>query len=411
MLPMLCVGSYGQEKYFEEALKRGREPGKFYLLVNEKSKSLKLDDLKEYADAKGYILGNNTSKTVSRFGDVSSTVSTLEFLPKSEFEEYIYYKMRSDNTVSLSQLSNKGMAYCYLKRSGKDTYFWRCNNIAWNGEVRNGKLHGTGVGYAKVSDGLIVYFRAKFDNGMPTGRNTFRWYFLNSSMRPYVSSQQTDCSVGVGQFSDGLASVEIDGKYGFINQEGNTVVKPQFNTVVSPFVNGRATVTDDKEEIVINNLGTKIDISDRQKQIYAEQKAEAERKALAEKKAAEERAEKKRKEEELARIEAIKAEKRRVEEIQNAMEGDRIAYSQDWQHSESDGFLFWRTTTRTNYKMKVICFVEKNVNNGERLQVRVASVESSDDRYYSTPIIEGIKYSKGDVLWIRPLKNNGWWME
>jgi len=411
MLPMLCVGSYAQEKLFKEALSRGHQPGEFYILSNQKSKSLTLDELKSYADANGYILGNHTTKSISRFGDVSSTISTLEFLPKSEFEEYMFYKMRSDRTVSLSQLTNKGMAYCYLKRGGKNTYFWRCNNIAWSGEVRDGKLHGSGIGFAKLSDGLMVYFHAKFDNGMPTGRNTFRWYFLNNSLKPYNSAQQSDHTASVGEFSDGLAPVGIDGKYGFINAEGNTAINPQFNAVVVAFQNGRATVTNDKEEIIINKLGSQIDLSDRQKKIYADQKAEAERKALAEKKAAEERAERKRIEEEQARIEAIKAEQRRVDEIRNAMEGDRIAYSQDWQHTEEDGILFWRTTTRTNYKMKVICFVEKNVNNGERLQVRVASVESSDDRYYSTPIIEGIKYSKGDVLWIRPLKNNGWWME
>lgn len=412
MLLAICSGSWAQDKLFNEAIQRGRNPGQFYMLDNQKGKSLKLEDLNSYCAAHNYITGRSTTKKVSRFGDVAETISTFEFLPMSEFETYMYYHMRPDRTVEHAHLVNKGSAYCFLKQSGKDTYFWRCNNISWSGQVTDGKLDGSGVGFGKVSETLIVCFYAKFDKGMPVGKNSFQWYFLNGTPRPFASSQLSAHTATVYEFHEGLAAFETNNQFGFIDESGKTAVSPTFVAVTQGFTNGKAIVKNDKEEIVIDRNGHQLDLSDRQKQIYTEEKAAAEAKAEAERIAAEEREIARKKAEEERRQAAIKAEERRIDEIRNAIEGDRIVYCQDWKHTEYTNFLFWRIPSESStYKMKVICFVEKNVNNGERLQVRVASVDSSDDRYYNTPIIDGIKVSKGDVIWIRPLNNSGWWME
>ena len=33
------------------------------------------------------------------------------------------------------------------------------------------------------------------------------------------------------------------------------------------------------------------------------------------------------------------------------------------------------------------------------------------EKYYSTPEIDGIKYSKGDIIWIKPLNDSRWQIE
>ena len=76
---------------------------------------------------------------------------------------------------------------------------------------------------------------------------------------------------------------------------------------------------------------------------------------------------------------------------------------------QSSGGWFFRSSGR--YSMRIICFVEQNVNEGERLQIRVGSVESTDRDRYSTPVIDGIEYRKGDVIWIKPLYDSKWHIE
>lgn len=44
-----------------------------------------------------------------------------------------------------------------------------------------------------------------------------------------------------GHFSDGLAAVKLNGKWGYIDKDGKTVISPQFDQAV-PFQNGLAQV-------------------------------------------------------------------------------------------------------------------------------------------------------------------------
>jgi hypothetical protein len=44
-----------------------------------------------------------------------------------------------------------------------------------------------------------------------------------------------------GRFSDGLAAVKLNGKWGYIDKDGKTVISPQFDQAV-PFQNGLAQV-------------------------------------------------------------------------------------------------------------------------------------------------------------------------
>ncbi len=315
---------------------------------------------------------------------------------KKYYPHFVFGQL-CDFNYSLDDLNNMGTARVLTLNEPLKIVEMR--DVRWSGEVRDGKIQGEGIGFVNVS-GNDLFIRGRFKDGVLQGMGHF-----NYLKEKFI--------VEMGETNNGFTSFYVDGKYGFINELGNNTIPAIYKKILQPFNGeGNAVVVNDKdEEIRINQYGDNIGYTERQEQIFSEVRRKAELEEQERQRKAAEEARRKAEEEEKARIAAANAEKRRIDEIRNAKEGDRIVYCQDWEHTETARFLFWSHTTSRPYTMKVVCFVEKNVDNGERLQVRVGSVESSDKRYYNTPIIEGIKYEKGDVIWIQPLKNSGWWME
>lgn len=54
-------------------------------------------------------------------------------------------------------------------------------------------------------------------------------------------------------FSNQTAAVQYAGKWGYINRYGNMVIDAQFSTAL-PFLNGKAMVQDDQENIKVLEL-------------------------------------------------------------------------------------------------------------------------------------------------------------
>lgn len=295
---------------------------------------------------------------------------------------YAYETLKNKDDIDYFSLKDGGSGYLWSQSNN----FTLQNNIKWSGQISNGKICGKGIGVAKVGKDF-VFFDADFDNnGIPKGNVTFKT----------TTSQKT---IEMGTPSENMIPFKIDNKYGFISSEGTFVIPAQYSNVVKKFQNGRAVVISDSQgEVFIDKNGDIKGLTDNQKKIN-EAKALAEAQEKKQRELAWQQEEAKRKKM------AAEAEKIRREKFRNAQPGDRVYYSQDWQRSGMFGWF------KKEYTMRVVCFVERNVNNGERLQVRVGSVESSDRYEYSTPEIDGIKYSKGDVLWIKPFENNGWQIE
>ena len=413
MLPMFCIGSYAQSavnvgtnrssknKLINEAFQRGRNPNGFYEIKNDGKKSIKVEKMEEDILDEGFIVGNYTTKSISRFGDVSTTVNTMQFLPKDEYLSYMYYNLNTDWSTKIEQLNKKGSAYCCVQ----NTNFYKYDNIYWNGELRNGKLHGSGTGFA-TDNKTFVFFKATFDEGIPVGETSFKWYMTRNKLGPYDKSQVHIETCNIGKFYDNLASIRVGDNYGFITREAKLAITPSFKSIVSNFANGRATVTNEKEEIIIDRTGKQIDLSARQKQKNAQEEAKR-RQEEAKRKQEEQRKELARQQEQIERrrLEA-QAEKRRVEKFKNCQPGDIIYYSKDYHWEEG----FWVFKTGKYASWRIICYVEQNINHGERLQIRVGDVETSGDRYI-TPKIDGIKYQSGEVKWIRPLNDKNWHIE
>lgn len=342
---MIFMGSYAQDKLFNEAVKRGRQPRHFYVLENTKNKLIAIDKLEELGIKKGYILGGYTKKSIARFGDVAESVKTLEFLPISEYPAYIFENLSGGYALGFNDLHNNGAGYLFRPNITANFYFQRVDGIKWSGEIRNSMLHGQGIGFAQLNDGNMVYFSGKFDEGVPQEKVTFKWF--SSGLKPGLFSRgtQTDFDAKVGPFSEDLAWFAVDSIYGFVNRRGEVVVAPRFSEIVEGFKNDRATVVTNKKEIWIDKSGKMLDFTDHQKELTAL----AEKKRLEEERLAKLEAERKAREAELAeqrrREEAERAEKQRLEDLKQdyAMKrnsvGKRITWHETISYDTSGGGL------------------------------------------------------------------------
>ena len=110
----LCVTiSHAQKKLFQEAINAGRQPTMFYVMVNDKNKMIRLDDIQEFAKENGYILGEHTNKDVNRFGDIDQSVATIEFLPVDEYESYIFANLFPEQSSILATKPSQGSAFFF----------------------------------------------------------------------------------------------------------------------------------------------------------------------------------------------------------------------------------------------------------------------------------------------------------
>jgi len=419
VFPITCIGiqaqgvsyDYGRSSYhssnklINDALQRGRQARQFYQLQNTKGKVLDGTKLRRGAIEEGFIVGSYTTKNINRFGDVTEIINTMAFIPRDEFPEYVF-----EHVASLTSTNNKlhdlKKGECWLIINSK---FERYSGVYWTGAINNGRLNGRGTAFFFDDEySRFMYAKGEFQNGLPLGAFQVNMYVFKST-NPEEVRFNVCGNANVGQFYDNMAKFSFDGgKWGFVNNEGKIAISPVYDSVIKEFSNGRAEVSKDGQEIIIGSTGNMIDLTAKQKQIDAAKKAKERQETL--------KQEQERKRQEIAnrqkKIEeeriAREREKYRVERIKKCQPGDKIYYSKDYSKSES---FFGFTYSHSSWTMRVVCFVEQNINHGERLQIRVGSVESSSSYHYTQPEIDGMKYSKGDVFWIKPLKDSNWWIE
>lgn len=392
----------GLDTFFDKAIRKGRSNnGKGSYSAQFENKNISVDNVLQFMQKKGYILTDNYStKRMLRFGTYVKAMGEVNFITKPELESFIANTPKT-NTIG------KAIIHSNSRKEIIDIY--------WSGSVQNGWISGNGIGYTKLNNSMYI-IKGNFSDGIPHGKceivtATPSLVSIGSGARKLERTDKRTFNYSVGDLNNGYRSLYMNNKYGFIDSQGNIIASCKYGKIIQQFNrDGYAIVTDPSDgdqEIKINTSDKKLGYSDNQLRINEEKRlakiAEDKRIAQENKRKEEERI---RRERERALAEAH-AEEIRKERIRNAKEGDRIYYEQEWTW-DNGGWWIWHESGR--YTMKVVCFVEKNVNNGERLQIRVGSVESTSDKHYSTPEINGIKFNKGDVTWIEPLWDRNWHM-
>ena len=269
VISMLCMTCYAQKKIFEKALAAGRNPNSFYVIHNKGEKKLKLEDLKEYARINGYLVGASTDKLISRFGDKDLTVETFEFLPKEEYPSFVYSNIKQNDAGFLTKVQAEGRGYFFMGWNSANL-FQAFNDVKWSGLVSNGYIDGNGVGYVLSGNSKIVFVEGTFQHGFPVGQTTTTIYETENFSSKFIRENVDEKTITTGEMSDGMAMIEKNGVYGFVNQEGTIAITPQYKQVLQDFADGQAIVMIDNKESVIDRKGTFVDYSPHQKELFAE---------------------------------------------------------------------------------------------------------------------------------------------
>jgi hypothetical protein len=82
-----------------------------------------------------------------------------------------------------------------------------------------------------------LHMRENFSDGMAMFQHGESWGFVNETGETVIEPQYDS----VEQFSEGLACVRLGMKKGFIDKQGNIVIKPQYDNA-RPFSEGLAPV-------------------------------------------------------------------------------------------------------------------------------------------------------------------------
>lgn len=238
---------YAQEKEFKEAMKEGRKAGQFYHWQNNKNKMLKEEKMKQYARDNHIIIKNYKTKEISRFGDVAISVGSMDFIPESEIGDYIIESITGQTPISSFQQKGTvfffdGQSAGYQNYQDRELSFKRYDNALWTGEIRNGRVHGTGKGVKRLDATNYIAFEGTFYEGIPQGKGIFRKYKASSQSALNEGNLSENKST-TGQTVEGMTQIYWVSGVGFLNSEGVVVITPQYKKV-SDFHDGIARVED-----------------------------------------------------------------------------------------------------------------------------------------------------------------------
>lgn len=386
---ILTLPSWGQEKLFDEAIKRGRGWSNSYVLVNAKNKHITVDQLVTAARKGDNVVFSYTTQTISRFGDLTEAISTADFIPKEEYASYIYENLVSEfSKVPFADLSQEGGVYLYNPQKDKPNEVFQLieNGCKWSGAVSDGKIEGSGVGFCEVLNGYIL-IRGSFKAGIPQGEFVIK-HFKTDLIQEFKSDHVAVVTRSVGDFSEGLAPFLSDGKYGFIDAHARVVISPTYDSVEEGFKGGKAKVRKDKE-FWIDKVGKFIAYTEHQKKLDYEA-AEKKKREEAEARQREIEAQKERERQQRVQEENERYRRQRAKELEP---GDEITYSASGRD---------RLLGLFSYSTRVTCFVMRNDVRNRKVLVRVQDIETSDGGYEVT-IYTGLGYKKvkeGDLVWL-----------
>ncbi len=248
----------------------------FALIVCSTPCSAQTNQMKK-AMMKGRDKGSEYSCKTKKFSDPNNEMVIIlagkeytYFIPKTEFPQYLYEKYSNivKATIPFKPVTKQGTGCYYFNNHIRfgviphefqyshkdDVYFRYADKIHWSGDIANGRISGTGIGYAYVFDHLYVIFEGTYSNGLPVGEVTYAWW---DDRKSECSTAQT---VTTGKVSDGMVSFIVDKKYGFAGNGGENVA-PRFDGVVADFKDGIAVVKEGRIPLMIDKRGYIVGLS------------------------------------------------------------------------------------------------------------------------------------------------------
>lgn len=97
-------------------------------------------------------------------------------------------------------------------------------------------------------------FKGPYYEGLARVEKEHKWGFVDTIGNVVVKLKYNQ----VENFSDGIARVRIGTKWGLVDNSGNEVIKPTFDAIYE-FINGKAQVLLNGEKYYMNKQGQRVD--------------------------------------------------------------------------------------------------------------------------------------------------------
>ena len=255
-----AVSLNGQEIVFKEGMKNTRPVGAWYKWTNQKDKMVNLDKVRAYAQKHNILIGECTTTEIGRFGDVAVSAKTVEFIPMSEFPDYLMENILDKTPIS--SLSQSG-SFLYYEPKSTSQLFNLFGGAKWSGSVVNGRIDGQGAGVLQVNPNFYIGFKGLFKEGVPIGKVDYYTYSPKDQYERYNGRYRRRTTAEMGtELSDDRISIRYNFKYGFIDKDGHIPVKPEFDAV-TPFRGGVATASIGKVIIEIDTQGRPLRLNEK----------------------------------------------------------------------------------------------------------------------------------------------------
>lgn len=131
--------------------------------------------------------------------------------------------------------------------------FFICCNL--KGNAQKGKVKEKDPALAKYEKLTSKYeFAGPFSDGLARVRLNKKWGFIDTTGAVIIPIRYNE----VENFSDGIARVRIGQRWGLLEKTGREIIKPTFQEI-GPFINGKAKVLLDGTEYYMNESGVRVD--------------------------------------------------------------------------------------------------------------------------------------------------------
>ena len=215
-------------------------------------------------------LAANTKKSLP-FGEAGDYNEEGVFIGKQKLFDFYDYTGKKLNTKSYSSVVNYSEGICALQESSTSSPYLADKNFNKIKDLSTSFQgpYSEGLAYATNSNLGKIYYLDKKGNekfsinakegskcigGLISVKDNSNRYYLIDKTGKQISSKTWD---EIGIFSDGLAMVKENSKWGFIDQQGNKVIDTKFD-IASSFTKGAAIVKLNGKFFLINKNGEPI---------------------------------------------------------------------------------------------------------------------------------------------------------
>lgn len=215
------------------------------LIVNGVYK-FKLNGKYGLVDSKGNILLQNLYEGIGKFEDNLACVSIIDTFNNYKLYGYIDSSGKEILPTVFEFIGKRHDKYSVIMSNG----VWELFNVDNHNRTRIPKASYVGPlqnGLFKINIGGDYLEQGKVEGGS--------WGYINQNGEVVIEPIYEYAY----NFSEGLAAVKQNGKYGFIDKDGNTIVPFEFDEVESSFEDGQAKLVKEDLVYVFNKAGEQID--------------------------------------------------------------------------------------------------------------------------------------------------------